>query len=372
MKLNSIEVKRQNKMRVLRYLLNRENVTKPDIAAELHLSITTVGQLVNELIEAELVCEAGAQASSGGRRAMELKANGNYKYAAGIDITKNHVDFALINLKGEVVANERLKKLFVRNTAYESHLRKLYREFLEKCGIDQKKIVGLGVSLPGIISIDQRVLERSHILEIEEPLVFKGIENLAYPARFFNDATAACMAECYLHTTPESFTFFSLRNTVGGANVIDNKIVDGVNCRGGELGHMCIVPGGRRCYCGQQGHYDSYGSALLLTDLTNGSMEEFFERLKVGEEKIVKAFDEYLTYLAMMIYNIHIVSDLPIMIGGYVGKYLEPYLPILKSKVEQYDIFEEKTEYLYISHYSLEAAAVGAARYYIEQFIESL
>lgn len=370
MRLNSMEVKRQNKIRVLRYLLSQEQVTRPDIADALRLSIPTVGQITNELMEAGLARENGAQASSGGRRAMTLCADDGCRFAAGIDITKNHVDFAVINLRGTVIANQRLKKPFGRNRQYERDLRELYADFIERSGIGRERILGLGVSLPGIISKDQSALERSHILGIREPLPLEGTAPVSYPVRFFNDATAACMAECYLHTAPESFTFLSLRNSVGGATVIENRIVEGQHCRNGEVGHMCIVPGGRKCYCGRLGHYDPYGSALLLSDHANGSMEEFFAGLKEGEEEALHIFEEYLDYLAMMICNIHVVTDLPVMIGGYVGKYLGPWLPELKARVEALDIFEDQAEYIHISHYGLEAAAVGAARYHVEQFIE--
>ena len=316
--------------------------------------------------------EAGTQASSGGRRAMALCADGDSKYAAGIDITKNHIDFALINLRGAVIANERLKIRFAKDEVYGEQVQELFYQFLRENHINTEKMVGMGVALPGIVSIDQQTLERSHILEIEKPLELKRIKQLSCPIHFFNDATAACMAECYRRTTPDSFTFFSLRNSVGGATVIENKIVEGKSGRNGELGHMCIVQGGRMCYCGKRGHYDSYGSALRLSDMTNGSLEEFFRRVSEGEKDLVRVFDEYMDYLAMMIYNIHIISDLPVVIGGYVGKYLEPYVGLLKEKTEKYNIFEEKEEYIFISYYGLEAAAVGAARYQIERFIEAL
>ena len=370
-KLNSIEVKRQNRKRIFRYLLKADTVTKQEISFQLRLSLPTVSQILSELGAAGLVYEAGMQASSGGRRAVTVCADGEARLAAGIDITKNHVDFAMINLRGEILVNERMRKTFSQSEAYGLELKEMHREFLKKHRIDEKKITGLGVSLPGIVSEDQKVLQYSHILGLKEPMPF-GTIDLPYEIRFFNDATAACMAECYTHTAPPSFTFLSLSNSVGGATVFQNQIVMGDNSRSGELGHMCLVPGGRPCYCGKAGHYDAYGSALVLLNLTNGSMSEFFERLEKREPHFVQVFDEYLEFLALMIYNLHIQSDLPVVIGGYVGSYLKPYVNILKEKVEGYSIFEEQKEYIYLCNYNVEAAAVGAARYFTEKFIENI
>ena len=54
-KLISIEVKRQNKKRILRYLLFKEKTTKPEVAKALQLSIPTVGQIIGEFMDAGMV-----------------------------------------------------------------------------------------------------------------------------------------------------------------------------------------------------------------------------------------------------------------------------------------------------------------------------
>ena len=109
MGLNSIEVKRQNKILVYRYLLENGRAVKPTIAGDLKLSLPTVRQITGELVEQGLAYEAGPQDSYGGRRAMEIAVVPDYRYAAGIDITKNHIDFALVNLRGEILVNKRYK-----------------------------------------------------------------------------------------------------------------------------------------------------------------------------------------------------------------------------------------------------------------------
>ena len=370
-KLSSIEVKRQNKKRILRYLLFKEKTTKPEVAKALQLSIPTVGQIIGEFMDAGMVHEAGMQPSTGGRRAKELCINENYRYAAGIDVTKNHVEIALVNLRGDIISTLRQKRKFENSEEYREELRKSYRRFLEELQVEPEMLIGLGVSLPGIIGTNQTCLQRSHILELDEPMYFAGIHELSYPVRFFNYATAGCMAECYTHTAPEDFIFLSLSNSVGGAVVFHNEIVTGENGRNGEFGHICIVPGGRTCYCGKQGHYDPYGSALILAEQADDSVKKFFEYLG-RDHQLETVLEDYLEHLALLIYNLHISLDYPVVIGGYVGSYLKPYLPRLKKIMEKYNIFEDGEDYIYTSQYNVEAAAVGSARYFVEQFIEEL
>ena len=63
MGLNSIEVKRQNKILVYRYLLEKGKAVKPTIAGDLKLSLPTVRQITCELVEQGLAYEAGPQDS---------------------------------------------------------------------------------------------------------------------------------------------------------------------------------------------------------------------------------------------------------------------------------------------------------------------
>lgn len=373
-KLSSIEVKRQNKESVFRHMLQLGTTTKPEIAAALHLSLPTVSTLTGELAQAGLLQETGVQASNGGRRAMGIQISENAKLALGLDISKHHLYFAISNLRGEIIAGERQEYPFQNTPSYFNGIRLRKQDFLLKHQIDVSRLVGQSVSMPGIISQDQQWLEYSHILELKEPLFLrqKDMMDGDYPYVFLNDGSACCMAECYSGAARDSFVYIMLRNTVGGALVQDRRLVEGNNIRSGEIGHICMVPGGKRCYCGKLGHFDAYCSARVLSDQVNGTVEDFFEVLSRGNPEAEAAFEAYLDALARMIYNLHILTDLDIVIGGYVGSHLVPYLPRLKALVESHSIFDEREEFIFLSQYNAEAAAVGGARHCIEEFIKGI
>ena len=46
--------------------------------------------------------------------------------------------------------------------------------------------------------------------------------------------------------------YLYLERGVGGAIFWDNKQYIGDRGRGGEFGHLCIVPNGKLCHCGQR------------------------------------------------------------------------------------------------------------------------
>ncbi|MFR7440874.1 MAG: ROK family protein [Lachnospiraceae bacterium] len=57
-------------------------------------------------------------------------------------------------------------------------------------------------------------------------------------------------------------------NSIGGAMIIDNAIYEGDSLKGGEIGHMTVVPeGGELCYCGKRGCFDTLCRAGNLDQL---------------------------------------------------------------------------------------------------------
>ena len=64
--------------------------------------------------------------------------------------------------------------------------------------------------------------------------------------------------------------------------------------------------------------------------------------------------------------------DCDVVLGGYVGPYLQDYLPEVQRLVAQHDPFEQDGSYVTICGYRTEASAVGAALHYIDHFIQTI
>ena len=376
MKNSNSEIKRRNKISTFRELLRCGQATKPELAARLHLSLPTIGLLISELVEQGMVREDGMADSEGGRRAVCYCAETKKKLALGVDITKNHIGMTLLDLRGDVIGSSRIKIPFENSDDYDEKMNTFIRNFLQNCQVEEESLIGTGYSVPGIVSLDRSRLELSHILQVLRPDSFVPDHRLSCPYLCFNDADAACMLECYERDDLDNFVFISLSNTVGGALVFNKEIQRGVNGRCGEIGHMCVVPGakGRMCYCGKRGHYDAYGSAELLAQKANGNLKEFFRRVEQGDPELNAFLDEYLEMLAVVTQNMAMFTDMNIVIGGYVGEYLEPYLDRLKEKVSQMDNLQfVSTKHIHLcGRHGFGAAAAGSALYFIEEFIQNV
>lgn len=360
--------KRATKYNILNYMLNYGDTSKVELAKQLNLSMPTVLSNVNELMETGIVTEKGEMESTGGRKAVLIGLKKDYRYALGVDITANHLGIVLIDLCGEILKQERIRMRFDADISYYT----LLAEKLKKiCGpqINPDKILGVGISLPGIISQKEKILVKSHALHLENYSLKMIDQLLAMPVYYENDANAAMLAE-----NPQKMRnsiYLSLNNTLGGAVCIDGVLFTGQNRKAGEFGHMILVPGGKKCYCGKSGCADAYCAASVLTQDGKEKLEDFMKRIHMDAEAN-QVWEEYLENLAILISNLRMTFDTDIILGGDVGGYLPNYMVDLGKKIFKYNLFDDDLSYLKNCSYQKEASAVGVAKQFFGKIMETI
>lgn len=368
----NMEIKKRNRNRIFRYICKHGTVSNPDIAYDMKMSLPTVTQITKELIEKGFVEETGELQSTGGRRAKALSAAINVKQAVGLDITKNHISFVLTNLTGEILNHVRIFLPYNHEEAYYRRVNDELESFLEESNVDRKRILGIGISFPGIIDLDRQLITYSHILGVKM-ISFDSVSSFFnYPCCFLNDANAGAYAEGICSDERERFFYLSLSNTVGGAIFDNNRLVQGDHFRCGEVGHMTVIPDGKICYCGKKGCLDAYCSAAILSAAAGGKLEKFFELLEKKDQRAAEIWDVYIGYLAVALNNIRMLLDCDIILGGYVGSYAEPYLQEIWNKVLERNTFTEERQFVKSCRYKVGAAALGAALEVIENFVRQI
>jgi len=380
---SNIEVKKINRNQTFRYINKYEKVSKPDICYGLGISMPTVLQNVAELMEKGLICEIGAFESTGGRKAKIIAPVHNARYAIGIDITQNHIGLVLTDLSGKVLKHTRQHKPFINEKKYFKELGEMAVMFLGDSNIPENKFLGFGISVPGIVMPGNEKFIFSYALNIINTPCSIFSQFIPYPCIFTNDANAAGIAEMFSEEKQFNAVYLSLSNSVGGTIILDKScslngnqvsenIFSGDNYRSGEFGHMTLKPGGKDCYCGKKGCVDAYCSAKNLSILTNEKLEIFFEELEHGNNEFEKNWEEYLSNLAIAVNNLRMAFDCSVIIGGYVGSFIEPYLTRLQEEAAALNTFEMNAQYIKPCRFKIEASAMGAALRQIELFINSI
>ena len=68
---------------------------------------------------------------------------------------------------------------------------------MDESGADKEKVLGVGISFPGIIDLDKELITYSHVLGVEAIPIDVVRSFFSYPCFFLNDANAGAYAEGY-------------------------------------------------------------------------------------------------------------------------------------------------------------------------------
>ncbi len=357
----------------------------PEIATALDMSSPTVLQIIKELKEEGVIEEVGALKSTGGRKAKAIATVKDKKYAVGLEITKNHISMVLTDLSEKVLNHTRTRKAFCNEDQYYKEIAELVGNFIDENAGVRERLLGVGISVPAIVNREDNTIENSRALRLPKMSLDGFSKYTNFPYIMVNDANAAAVAESIFDKRRRNKVYLSLSNTVGGAISLGGgsdkayqiggtyeNLYTGNSWCSGEFGHMVMIPEGRKCYCGKDGCLDAYCSALRLTEHTEGNLELFFQKLEEKDVQIAKVFEEYLTMLAIAIDNLRMCFDCEIILGGYVGSYMEPYIERLQMKLKDKAIFQNQDKYVRACMYRFDASALGAAIYYIEQYVNEI
>lgn len=371
-KLNSIELKKINRHRIFRLVYQTDKLSKQEISSNLNMSLPTVSQNLRSLEEDGFIQKIGTFESTGGRKPDAICFNYSARYAIGLDITSEFFVIVIVDLRGNLVSSEKISLPFAEDDAYFQSVGQIIDRAVEKAGIENEKILGVGIAVPAIVSEDKRSICHTSILGFANGTSAHFARYISYPCELCNDANAGGIAELWIDAATENAIYVSLNNTIGGAILFNNKLYLGETQRSGEFGHMTLINDGRTCYCGQKGCVDSYCSARILSNTAGGNLDNFFKLVRQDSLHHINLWHEYLNYLAIAVNNLRMVFDCNVILGGYVGVYMDEHLDALREIISERETYQSNGLYISACRYKMHATAVGAALVFIERFLSNI
>ena len=138
---------------------------------------------------------------------------------------------------------------------------------------DGRPLAGVGVAAAGFVdSAGERVMFAPHLPWQGEPLRADLEDRLGCSVALDNDANCAALAEWTYGAArgASSALMITMGTGIGGAVLLDGRVLRGANGMAGEFGHMQVVPDGQPCECGRRGCWEQYssGNALVRTART--------------------------------------------------------------------------------------------------------
>ena len=372
-KLTNTDVKKLNKNRIFRLIYNSDKISRQEIADQLGLSLPTVNQNLKMLMEDGLIEYVGNFISTGGRRAQAITINNNARKAISVNIKADYINVDVVGLKGQIIYSMAVKAHFSKSSAYIEKLTDAVRHAVDYVGADADDIMGVGVTVPGILDDEKQILISAPPLKAKNYDFTRLISAIDYPVVVMNDARAEAYADHWFNGKLEDEKIYiMLGEGVGGAYINASAIRNGVHNRGGEFGHMVIHPGGKQCLCGKKGCFEAYVSEKVLSSELDMTLDNFFELAAQGNKNNSNVLDEYMDNLALGINNIYTMMDCDIVLGGTVAPYLKQYDNSIKERLVNDYSFDTDADYLRISDGGGRKSGLGAALSFVARFIDGV
>ena len=132
---------------------------------------------------------------------------------------------------------------------------------------DGEPIAAVGVAAAGFVDVDgNRVMFAPHLPWRDDDVRTRLADRWGTPVVLDNDANCAAHAEATYGVARGARTavMVTLGTGIGGALIVDGRLVRGRNGVAGEFGHMQVVPDGQPCECGRRGCWEQYASGNAL------------------------------------------------------------------------------------------------------------
>jgi glucokinase len=180
----------------------------------------------------------------------------------GIDIGGTKVMAGVVDGAGTVLA----KRLRPTPGADVAAVERTIVDVVEELRVDFD-VAAVGIGAAGFVDVARsRVMFSPHLAWRDEPLRDAVMGRLGLPVVVDNDANTAGLAETRFGAARghRLVLCLTMGTGIGGAFVIDGRVLRGANGMAGEFGHFQVVPDGHRCECGNRGCWEQYASGNAL------------------------------------------------------------------------------------------------------------
>lgn len=360
--LKNNQVRKLNlKRSIVKELYRHTNLSIHNLSRTIKMSTPTITRALEELMEEGLVTEIGIGVSTGGRRPSIYGLNPRSRYVIGIDLERYFIRMGIFDFSYQLVS-----EIHELNTGLDTEedvigfITEKITELIQAYNIDEDKILGVGISLPGLIDI--RTGLSYTYLNTGEPVVKMLSERTQLPVFVEHDTRAMAWGEQSfgLARNLKNVLVLNIGSGIGLSMILDSKIYTGHSGYSGEFGHIQIEPNGQLCHCGKIGCIETVASGkVMLTkakkDITEGAITQISNMIgndlsKLSIRVILNAAregDQYAIDLLARIGEalgkglatlIHLFNPELIIIGGEISKAADYLIAPIESNLNIYSI----------------------------------
>ena len=264
-------------MDMLRTIFWSAGTSRHALAGRLDCSRSKANALAAGLIEQGLLEETGLQASSGGRRPETLQLAQGLGAVIGVDLGATSLDIAVLRPDlGLVARHAEDADVRAGPGVVLARVRDVMRELLAANGISPKKVIGIGMGVPGPVDFASAQLVNPPLMPEWDSFSIRDYLGEAFAAPVFvdNDVNLMALGELWrLQRSLHNFMVIKVGTGIGCGIVCHGEVYRGANGSAGDVGHICVDQAGPRCHCGNFGCVEAMAAAPAITRLATEAAE---------------------------------------------------------------------------------------------------
>lgn len=242
----------------------------------------------------------------------------------GLDLGGSSVKAVMMKPAGEVLARATATFDPDRRLHFAETVRDLSVRLSHETGASPEAV---GLSAPGLAAADRRSIAYL-------PGRLEGLEGLDWttwlespqPVPVLNDAHAALLGEVWLGAARgcRNALLLTLGTGVGGAAMVDGRLLRGAIGRAGHLGHISLDPAGPPDICGTPGSLELAIGNATIQARTNGrfaTTHDLVRAVAAGDPPARRVWDTAVHALAAAVASlINVLDPEVVVIGGGIAR----------------------------------------------------
>ncbi|AKH18955.1 ROK family transcriptional regulator [Sphingomonas sanxanigenens] len=230
-----------NQRVVLQAIRGRDFITRTELATLTGLTGPTIANITRRLEEDGLIRKVGKIQLGRGQPALRIAIDPDGAFAIGLNIDRDHLSLACLDLAGTVRASVSQEILYPSPAAVRALASRGLAEMFATAAIPRDRVIGVGLAMPDRMAerdLRGRPADFSIWTDVDPAALLADL--LPWPMHRDNDAAAAALCELQFGAGRHSASFFYLLISIGlgGGLVLDGSFYRGATGRSGELGFI--------------------------------------------------------------------------------------------------------------------------------------
>ena len=302
-----------------------------------------------------------------------MSAGGAGDRAVGIDIGGTKIAVATVSAADGIVREATIPTDSERGIASGvSRIAETLRRLLDQSGWRARDLQGIGIGCAGPVDRARGTILNPHTLPGWEDgdIVTPLREAFGCPVRLENDADMAVLGECHAGAGRgfDPVVMLTIGTGIGGAALVGGQLLRGAAGEHPEMGHVPVDPRGPRCYCGENGCFESLASGAALTAAAAarglGDARRLFARAREREPAAEGILRDALSAMARATWTIAhtLLPERLILGGGLMDEHYDTFAAAAEDAIARAVVVPRERMSVARASLGNRAGVLGAAR----------